>query len=40
MEYAFGTRDIAGLVFIGVAITAIWLYFRLMQGITERKPRE
>lgn len=40
MDTGFGFRDVAGLVFIGVAITAIWLYFRHLQGITERPPRE
>ena len=34
---AFGARDIAGLVFIGVAIILIWVGFLHMQGITERE---
>ena len=42
--YAFGTRDIVGLVFIGVAVLAIWLGFLHLQGLTERevkvKPEE
>lgn len=37
MESGFGARDITALVFIGVAITAIWLYFRHMQRLTEGK---
>lgn len=40
MDAAFGFRDIAGLTFLGIAITAIWLYFRHMQAITERPPRK
>lgn len=38
--YAFGNRDIAGLVFIGVAILAIWLVFLHLQGLSERKAAE
>jgi hypothetical protein len=36
----FGTRDIAGLVFIGVAIAVIWAGFLHMQGLTEREIKE
>lgn len=36
--YAFGTRDIVGLVFVGVSIVAIWLLFLHLQGLTERGP--
>ena len=36
----FGTRDIAGLVFIGVAIALIWAGFLHMQGLTERTAKE
>ncbi len=32
----FGFRDYAALIFIGVAITVIWLGFRHMQGLMER----
>jgi hypothetical protein len=35
--YAFGNRDIAGLIFVGVAIVAIWLGFLHLQGLTERE---
>jgi hypothetical protein len=34
--YAFGTRDLVGLIFIGVAIVVIWLWFLHLQGLTER----
>ena len=37
--YAFGARDIAGLVFVGVAIVVIWLWFLHLQGISEREPK-
>lgn len=36
----FGTRDIAGLIFIGVAIALIWVGFLHMQGLTEREIKE
>ncbi len=37
--YAFGARDIAGLVFIGVAILAIWLGFLHLQGLSEKEAK-
>lgn len=36
----FGSRDIAGLLFIGVAIALIWVGFLHMQGLTERTVKE
>lgn len=32
----FGGRDVAGLIFLAVAIIAIWAGFLHMQGLTER----